>query len=257
MASRILLMIMLGFITTPVSSVCAVTDTLGCGNKPISFECSFVRKQWFSGQCRIAQGRFFFDSRNKSACYDYSGPFRYRFIVNDTAVFGIDKKNNRGYVLTRSADPLQYDELYLSVHLFGQFLRTVIQIADQGADSVRGSVDSCVYFKKKTGSGSDIVAVSRVTGLPSLIESFDENGKLFEQSRMAYGADRKNCPALPSRLIVRKRSGDVVTSDTLAISAGKVTTTITPDMFGLPHECRLGALHDSQNGIAPFSKEGK
>jgi hypothetical protein len=248
---------MVGFITTPANSVCAASDTLGCGNRMTSFECSFVRKQWFSGQCRIAQGRFFFDGRSKSACYDYSGPFRYRFIVNDTAVFGIDKKNNRGYVLTRSADSLQYDDLYLSVHLFGQFLRTMTQTADQGADSVRGSVDSCVYFKKKTGSGSDIVAVSRETGLPSLIESFDANGTLFEQSRMAYGTSRKDCPVLPSRLIVRRRSGDVVTSDTLAISAGKATTTITPDMFGLPHECRLGAFHDAQNGTAPFSKNGK
>jgi hypothetical protein len=257
MAPRILLMIMVGFITMPANSVCAASDTLGCGNRMTSFECSFVRKQWFSGQCRIAQGRFFFDGRSKSACYDYSGPFRYRFIVNDTAVFGIDKKNNRGYVLARSADPQQYDELYLSVHLFGQFLRTMTQTADQAADSVRGSVDSCVYFTKKTGSGSDIVAVSRETGQPLLIESFDANGTLCEQSRMAYGASRKNCPVLPSRLIVRRRSGEVVTSDTLAISAGKVTTTIMPDMFGLPHECRLGAFRGSQPRTTPFIKDGK
>jgi hypothetical protein len=250
-------MILAGFIATPLTGVFAAADTLQCTGRMTSFECSFVRKQWFQGQCRVAKGRFFFDCQSKSACYDYSGPYRYRFIVNDTAVFGIDKKNNRGYVLTRSADPLQYDNLYFSVHLFGQFLRTMTQAADQVTDSVRGSVDSCVYVTKKTGSGSDIIALTRETGLPSLIESFDTNGTLFEQSRMAYGTGRKNHPVIPSRLVVRKRSGDVVTTDTLAISWGKVNEAVTPDMFNLPHECRLAAFHDAKDGIAPFTKDGK
>jgi hypothetical protein len=243
MIARILIMVMAGLLAIPLNGMCGTPDTGQCRDSLTSCECSFVRKQWFQGQSRIAKGRFFFDCRSRSACYDYSSPFHYRFIVNDTAVFGIDKKNNRGYALLRSADPQQYDEVYLSVHLFGQFLRSITDTADQAADSVRGSVDSTVYLEKKTGSGCDMIAMTRETGRAALIESFDENGVLIEQSRMAYDK-RNDRTALPSRLIVKKRSGDVVTLDTLAVSGGRINTTVMPQRFTVPPECRLAAFSD-------------
>jgi hypothetical protein len=251
MVKRILIMLTAGFIATPGSRAAAAADTLQCNPTMSSFECSFVRRQWFQGQSRNAQGRFYFDGQSRRACYDYGGALRYRFIVNDTAVFGIDKKNNAGYALARSDDSAQYDELCSSVHLFGQFLRSVTEAADRASDSVRASVDSCVYLTKKTGNGCDILAISRETGLPILVESFDENGAMVEQSRMTYGT-KKNSPALPTRVIVRMKRGNVLTTDTLIISSVRTTAAAAPEPFAVPQQCRLYAFHDIREKFSPF-----
>jgi hypothetical protein len=257
MTARILTVLSVALITMPAKNACAATDALNGGGTITSVECSFVRKQWFQGQCRNAQGKFYFDSRCRSACYDYGGPpRRYRFIVNDTAVFGIDAKSNAGYVLTRGADAAQYDELCLSVHLFGQFLRCSAEAADRPSDSIRGSVDSCVYLTKKTDNGSDNIAISRESGQPLLIESFDENGAMVEQSRMAYG-DRKHPCAMPKRLIVRMKRGDVVTVDTATLSAIVINSAIAPERFTVPTSCRLCAFHEMRSAPFPFTDKRK
>jgi hypothetical protein len=222
------------------------------------FQCSFVRTQWFQGQCRVTKGHFLFDAERRCACYDYNGPFRYRFIVNDTAIVGIDKKNNVGYALSRAADPQQYDNLLGSVHLFGQFLGGIAVPAGDDTGVVRGSVDSCVYVERKTDRGSDVIARSRETGLPLLIESLDETGAMVEQSRMVYGRRHGTGATMPSKVIVRRKWAGVILVDTLALSAVRTNTESAPDAFAVPHECRLGTLGDLRGRQeTPFSFTGK
>jgi outer membrane lipoprotein-sorting protein len=247
MAPRILILILAGFITTSLNGVCAAADTLQCTGRITSLECSFVRTQSFQGQSRVAQGRFFYDRETRSACYDYRGAYLYRFVVNDTAVFGIDKKNNRGYTLVRSDNPQRYDDLRFSIHLFGQFLRGVAETTEKAGAVVRASLDTSVYLEQETPGGRDIVAVTRETGRPTVIESFDTTGAMVEQSKMTYKKQTDGV-ALPVRLVVRKKSGDVVTLDILAISSGAINKPVAPESFGVPKTCRMVAFGETETG---------
>lgn len=234
---------MAAFAILPAPRACAAADTLQNSGRMTSLECSFVRTQWFNGQRKVTKGQFFFDGQSGNASYDYSGPFHYRFIINDTSVVGIDKKNNRGYALKRSGDRGRYDELYFSLHLLGQFIRGADAACGRTDCVVRGSVDSCVYFETKTDRGSDIIATARETGRPLLIESFDGSGSLFEQSRIGYD----NRKGLPSLLVVRKRWGDLVTVDSLILSSVKTNMAVAPERFAVPPACRLCAFHEMRD----------
>jgi hypothetical protein len=249
MAARILILMAVLLVSAPD----AHAGAMGIA----SFECSFVRTQWFQGQSRVTKGHFLFDSARRCACYDYSGPFRYRFIVNDTAIVGIDKKNNVGYTLSRAADPQQYDDLFGSVHLFGQFIGSIATPAGDDMGIVRGSVDSCVYVERKTDHGSDVIASARETGLPLLIESLDETGAMVEQSRMVYGRRHNTGAAMPSQVIVRRKWAGVILVDTLTLSAVRTNTESAADAFAVPHACRLGTLGDLRSRQDPFSFTGK
>jgi hypothetical protein len=238
MAARIL--ILMTFLLVAAPSAATRADAAGIA----SFECSFVRTQWFQGQCRVTKGLFLFDSARASACYDYSGAFRYRFIVSDTGIMGIDKKNNVGYSLSRESDPQEFEDLVCSIHQLGQFLRSVAATAGDDTSIVRGSVDSCIYVERKTNRGSDIIASSRETGLPVLIESLDWTGAMVEQSRMVWGRRLKTGAVMPSRVIVRRKWEGAVFVDTLTLSAVSSTAHAAPDLFTVPRACRLGTLQD-------------
>jgi hypothetical protein len=228
-------------------------DTLSANGRITSLECSFVRTQRFQGQSRVAQGRFTYDCGTRSACYDYRGAYQYRFVVNDTAIAGIDKKTNRGYTLMRSSDPRRYDDLRFSIHLFGQFLRGTAEMSENSGAVVRGSLDSCVYLELQTPGGRDVVAVSRETGRPAVVESFDTAGTMSEQSKMTY----KSNTAVPARLVVRKKSGDVVTEDALVISSGAINGPVAPETFLVPKTCRMSAFGETETGQFLTGKNGK
>ena len=252
MAAQIL--ILMTFLLVAAPSAATRADATGI----VSFECSFVRTQWFHGQCRVTKGQFSFDSAHASACYDYSGAFRYRFIVSDTAIVGIDKKNNVGYSLSRKSDPQEYEDLVCSIHLLGQFLRNVAAAAGDETGIVRGSVDSCVYVERRTAHGSDVIARSRETGLPLLIEALDETGAMVEQSRMVYGSRHDARASMPSLVIVRRKWAGVILVDTLTLSAARTNRESAPDAFAVPHACRLGTLKDLRGRHEnPLSFTGK
>jgi hypothetical protein len=242
MDARILTAIMAALAVFPASLACAAADTPSSGGRMTSLECSFVRTQWFQGQCRVSKGHFSFDGARNSACYDYAGAFHFRFILTDTSVTDIDKKNNRGYLIARSDDPRRYDEVYFSLHLLSQFIQSVAADPGRADGAVLGSVDSCIYYEKKTGRGSDIIAMVRETGRPSLVESFDGSGSLLEQSRIGYEG-RKGQPSL---LIVRKKVGVLVTVDSLTISSVKINAVVAPDRFAVPPACRLCTFGEMQ-----------
>jgi hypothetical protein len=266
MTVRILLLSIVLFTFTAAIpfAVYPANDSLGCSGMT-SLELSFVRKQWFQGQCRVSKGRFSYDGSTGRACYDYSGPYRYMFILCDTSIVGIDKRNNRGYALARNSAPRHYEGLYFSLDLFGQFLQSADAAKDLAAFTVRASIDSCVYYERKTVNGKEIIAIARETGRPSLVESFDENGMLIEQSRMAYNESRKAVAAVPSQVIVKKKWGDVVTVDSITCSSIRLNGTLAPERFAVPQACRLfafgemnkDALKDALQGALPPLEKGK
>jgi len=218
---------------------------------------SFVRKQCYAGQTRIAQGQFYWEEAGHRACYDYSGAYRYRFILSDTAVIGIDKRANSGYTLRRSADPQHYEAVSRSVHVFGQLLRGISAFGDTVRAGVVGSVDSCIFLETKSAAGTDIVAVTRESGRPALIESFDPDGALYRQTRTVYGKG-KTGGYLPSRLIVRTRDGSVVTLDTLLLSKAVVNQPLPPNVFGVSDKCRLvSSVTPSATTLPFFNAPGK
>jgi hypothetical protein len=211
-----------------------------------SVECAITRKSSFQGFSKVAKGHFYYDAAAGAAAYEYSAPFSFRFIINDTALFGIDTKHNRGYALGRVAGAPPCDDLYRSIHFFDAYLRCVT--IDTALLSVKGSAGPHVYHEREDPSGPDVFSRDKESGAIDLIESFDAQGELYQQTAMRFN-EQQHVYEFPVRMVVRKKCGGLLTSDTVLISNAVVNRRVRPELFALPANCRLNAVTDARQGL--------
>jgi hypothetical protein len=216
-------------------------------------ECSFIRKNTYNGFSKVVRGRFYYDAGAKKAVYDYSGPFNFRFIINDTVLYGIDTKRNRGYALYRGTGPAGCDDPCGSIHFFDAFLRSVN--ADSASRTLLASIGLALYFERYTGPQRDVIEQDRDYGAINCIESFNAQGEMVEQTTMRYNA-KKLLFDFPIRIMKRKKCNGMITADTVLVSGATVNRAIRPEAFALPAGCRLHEVRDATRGFFPEGNNG-
>lgn len=211
-----------------------------------SVECSIIRKNSCNKFSKVVKGRFSYDAAAGAAAYVYDAPFLYRFIVNDTAIVGIDTRRNAGYAARRTTDLEGCDDLFETVHFFGAYLRCVN--ADRETLTPAGCTESHWYYGRRNRSGTDILARSIETGAVDCIESFDEKGVMFQQLKARFDEGRHNYD-FPVRIVVRRKCGGMLTADTVLISAASVNRAVRGDAFTLPAGCELHPMEETRQGL--------
>jgi hypothetical protein len=224
-------------------------DSASGGEAVLSCECCLVRKSAYRGVVKAVKGRFYYDRAMCAAAYEYDAPFQYRFVVKDTVLYGIDMKKNRGYALRREDGLAKSDELYVSVHPLSAYLRCAF--ADAASCTLRASIGPLLYLERQNGNGSDMFTVERATCRICLIESFDENGLMYEQTRPQYAGAGSN-RRFPSTVIVRKVTNGMLTADTLCLSRMAINGTLTADRFAPPAACLIHETHSGAEGFVPL-----
>jgi hypothetical protein len=225
------------------------SDTTSRGEAVTSCECSLVRKNAYRGVVKAVKGHFYYDRTMGVAAYEYDAPFHYRFVVRDTVLYGIDMKKNRGYALRREVGLTKSDGLYVSIHPLSAYLRCAF--ADAASCTLRASIGPILYLERQNGNGSDMFTVERATSRICLIESFDEKGLMYEQTRPQY-AGAGSGRHFPSTVIVRKLTNGMLTADTLCLSRMAINETLPPDRFAPPAACLIHETHSGAEGFVPL-----
>jgi hypothetical protein len=211
-----------------------------------SVECTIIRKNACNGFSKVAKGRFFYDAAAGAAAYEYGAPFGFRFIINDTAMFGIDARHGGGYTARRGEGPRGCDDLYESVHFFDAFLRCVN--TDTASMIMAGQTDDHRYYARKDRYATDVLAYSRESGALDCIESFDDQGEMYRQIKARYD-EQGRVYDFPVRIVIRKRCSGVLTSDTVLISRALVNKGVSGNAFTLPAGRSLRAMGDVRQGL--------
>jgi hypothetical protein len=211
-------------------------------------ECAFIRKNTYNGFSKVIRGRFYFDARAKKAAYDYNGEFHFRFIITDSVLYGIDTKKNSGYALYRGTDQAGSEDLYGSIHVLDSYLRCVN--ADSASRTLLGSIGLALYFERINGQGSDVFEQDRDYGSLNCVETFDAQGRMYEQAKMRYN-EKKQRYDFPIRIIKRKKCNGMITSDTVLISGATVNRAIRPEAFTIPAGCKLNDVRGAARGFFP------
>jgi hypothetical protein len=211
-----------------------------------SVECSIIRKNSCNGFSKVVKGRFSYDAAAGAAAYEYAAPFSFRFIINDTAILGIDTKRNTGYAARRAKDLEECADLYATVHFFDAYLRCVN--ADKADLTPAGCTDSHWYYERRNRFGTDVLARSIKKGAVDCIESFDERGVMFQQLKARFDEGRRKYD-FPICIVVRKKCGDMLTSDTVLISNIAVNRAVRSDVFTPPVGCELRPVEETRQGL--------
>jgi len=210
-----------------------------------SFSGSIQRKMTYQAKTISVSGHVHFDAVHERTLYDYDNPFHYRFILSDTSLFGLDKKNKSGYALRGSGETLLSDPVVRSVNILGPFFSYAFSFNFE-KQKILASLDTCILYKVGHNTTNDIVAMHRIFDMPVIIESFDKNDRMIYQLTVSYDYVR-NCKPMPRRFVVGTLCDNVFTTDTIVVTHDTYNTGIREKAFSVD---RKFAIREIVSGAA-------
>ncbi len=225
----------------------AQTEEIAPAAAPVSsVTCAFIRKNSYQGFSKVAKGHFHYDAGTNAAAYEYEPPFNFRFIINDTAIIGIDTKHNVGYEARRGIDSSSCNDLSQTVDLFDTYLRCLN--AAPASLTIKGVTGTHQYIERHDLFGTDVFARDLRSGAIDLMESFDTRGALYQQIHARFNEQRQEYE-FPVRIVVRRKCAGALTSDTVLISETSIDKPVRLEWFSIPAGCRLHKVADSAQAL--------
>jgi len=226
-----------------IPCLCFSEVYLSSPKKIVSFECCFIRKNFYNNFSKTVKGRLYFDDVKKSIAYEYGAPFNFKFIINDTIILGINLKKNIGYILNINKILSSYCNVYNSINFIEPYLKCVN--ADNSYKILRRNFDANYIFELKNNLGYQLYIQDIDLATITCIESFDFKDDLIEKIKFRYNA-KKNFYDFPIWMERKRMCNNIFMVDTILFYDISLNKKVTNEYFLPPKGCKLNNIEDME-----------